>query len=390
MFFSGFHQGRLGDLRRYARIAGKILERYGMNIRRIAAAATFATGAAVALAPLAQADTPITTTVDSEIASLNSIFESQATIAGVPAADYLTTGTTPGVFDTVLPADAPNTTDPAQLTSLDYELFGVNPVRAGTVTDPGSYNDFNGALGKFDDAYNVYLYAAQNNGAMDLHDADFIGSPSSIDYAQTLGVTGAEQYYLNFAVGDLEGYYGIFAPATSAAADGAAAVPAATDPVASIFDSEVSAENSLFQFDALLAGDSNDITVATTPGVFDTFKTPTDLATDAPHLTAGSTEAPTSLEYLIYGANPIEAGISTGTGPFNEINGALSEFYNAFNVESYSLLGGTGTIPVGDLFGDPTALAHLLGEGTSTAVTSFLTTGFGDLEGFFGIFTSGM
>ena len=179
--------------------------------------------------------------------------------------------------------------------------------------------------------------------------------------------------------------------AATAAAEGAAAAPASTDPVASIFDSEVSAENSLFQFDALLAGDSNDITVATTPGVFDTFKTPADLLKDAPHLTsAADASHVTPLEYELYGVNPIAAEISTATGPFNEFNGALSEFYNAFNVEAYSLLGGTGTIPVGDLFGDPTALAHLLGEGTSTAVSSFLTTGFGDLEGFFGIFASGM
>jgi hypothetical protein len=148
-----------------------------------AAAAGFATGAALAFAPLAAADTPITTTVDSEIASLNSLFDSQATLAQVPVADITHHA---GSFDTVLPADAPNVTDPGQLTILDYE--------------------FNGALGKFDDAYNVFLYAAQNNGAMDMNDADFIGSQSSIDHAQSLGVTGAEQYFFNFGVGDLEGY----------------------------------------------------------------------------------------------------------------------------------------------------------------------------------------
>ena len=296
------------------------------------------------------------------------------------------------MYDTILPKDIPHITDPAdasQLTSLEYELYGVDPIKAGISAGTGPFNEFNGALTQFDNAYNVELYSLSNNGALDTNIGDYIynGTINGVVNHSGETVSAALNTLYTQAFGDLEGYFGIF-PQESA--DVAAAVPAATDPVASIFDSEVSAENSLFQFDALLAGDSNDITVATTPGVFDTFKTPADLATDAPHLTAGSTEAPTSLEYLIYGANPIEAGISTSTGPFNEINGALSEFYNAFNVESYSLLGGTGTIPVSDLFGDPTALAHLLGEGTSTAVTSFLTTGFGDLEGFLGIFTSGM
>jgi len=166
--------------------------------------------------------------------------------------------------------------------------------------------------------------------------------------------------------------------------------PLASADVVSIdstFDSEVSELNSLFQTDALLAGDSNDITIATTPGVFDSIK-PEDLATIAPHLVPGDTGTPTFFEDLVYGANPIEAGISTGTGPFNELNGALSEFFNAYNVEAYSLLNDGATVPVADLFGNPAGLETILGEGTSSAVTQFITTGLGDLEGYLGIFTS--
>ena len=74
-----------------------------MDIRKIAAAAGFATGAALTFAPLASADTPITTTVDSEISSLNSIFETEALLAG-KSADVIPHA---GSFDTIPLADAP-------------------------------------------------------------------------------------------------------------------------------------------------------------------------------------------------------------------------------------------------------------------------------------------
>ena len=72
-----------------------------MNIRRIAAAAAFATGATLAFAPLAAAvpdPTLVTDTLDSEISSLNSGFELDALFAG-DSAD-ITKATTPGAFDT--------------------------------------------------------------------------------------------------------------------------------------------------------------------------------------------------------------------------------------------------------------------------------------------------
>src|ERR1700734_1495659 len=89
-----------------------------MDIRKIAVVGGFAVAAALTSAPLATAD-DLTTTVDSEIASLNSIFESEAAIAG-DSADVTPGGT--GVLDTILPADAPVV---APLTTLDYELYGA-------------------------------------------------------------------------------------------------------------------------------------------------------------------------------------------------------------------------------------------------------------------------
>ena len=53
-----------------------------MYIRKIGATAGFAAGAAFAFAPLASADVPITSTVDSEISSMNSLFDFEARLAG--------------------------------------------------------------------------------------------------------------------------------------------------------------------------------------------------------------------------------------------------------------------------------------------------------------------
>lgn len=74
-----------------------------MNIRKIAVVGSFAAGAALAFAPLAAAD-DLTPTVDTEIASLNSLFDSEAAFAGDTV---ITRG--PNTFDTVPLADAPQT-----------------------------------------------------------------------------------------------------------------------------------------------------------------------------------------------------------------------------------------------------------------------------------------
>ena len=197
----------------------------------------------------------------------------------------------------------------------------MNPLAADPAGDPGSYNVFNGALGKFDDAYNVFLYAAHNGGAMDMNDADFIGSQTSIDHAQSLGVTGAEQYFLNFGLGDLKGYFGIFPAADSA--DSAAAAPAAGGfDFNSLLTGEVHGLNSLFGMRRYLAGISPDDII---PGP------------ERSRSTLSTRRTPTRIfDTLVFGFNP--ANVTPDPGSYDVLNGALGEFANAFNVEFYSLL----------------------------------------------------
>jgi hypothetical protein len=169
-FFSGFQRrgygfalGVLGgpSTKRPDRRLNIFERQYFMHIRKIAAAAALASGAALALAPLASADT-IGDAVTSEEALLNSIFVSDATLANIPASDYsLVDG-----FDVIKGADIVS----AQGTSSDptefaYLLYGLNP-GDNLATDPGSYNVFNGALTEFADAYNVELYSLANPDAL--------------------------------------------------------------------------------------------------------------------------------------------------------------------------------------------------------------------------------
>ncbi len=336
-----------------------------MDIRKIAVIGSFAAGAALALAPLASAD-EFTNLVDSEIASQNSQFVGQADFAGVPSAD-VSTSTTPGVFDTVLPADAPNTTDPGQLTILDYELFGVDPVKAGTVSDPGSYNVFNGAETKFDDAYNVALYAFEHNGAL-IPAADLFGNHIYDALADLAVATGAFDYFFNFGVGDLEGYYGIF----PAAAAGAAAAPT---EITSTVASEVALANSQFQFEAALAGvPSTDYAVGAQG--FD-FINAADITKDAP-----ASGTPSILDYELFGVKPFEAGVAGDPGAFNLFNGAEVRFDDAFNVAEYALLNGGAVDPnMGDFFGS--LPAGFAGDTAAQAFDAFYNEAIGDLSGFF-------
>lgn len=83
----------------------------------------------------------------------------------------------------------------------------------------------------------------------------------------------------------------------------------------------------------------------------------------------------TSFNDLVTGA----AGPSSDPGSYDVLNGALTEFYNAFNVEDYSLLNNGALLPVADLFGTH----DFLGDGVATAVSDYLTLGFNDLLGYF-------
>ena len=162
-----------------------------MNLRKIAVAGSFAAAAALAFAPLASAD-DLTPTIDSEIASLNSIFVTDADLAGV-GSDVVTNGT--NTFDTIPVADV-NTT-------LGYELYGLNSANA--VSDPGSYSVFNGALTEFDDAENALLYAADYNNAL-IPSTDLFGSATEIGTALGTGSDlGAAGDFFSAGLADLAG-----------------------------------------------------------------------------------------------------------------------------------------------------------------------------------------
>ncbi|MDT5357991.1 MAG: hypothetical protein QOJ56_6523, partial [Mycobacterium sp.] len=155
-----------------------------MNIRKIAVVGGFAAGAALALAPIASAD-DLTSIVDSEISVSNSIFDTEAALAGDSAA--VVPGDAAQPFDTIPLLDAPHTGTP---TLLDFELYGLNPI-ANSASDPGAYNVFNGALVEFDDSFNSEAYGLLNNGAL-ISQADLFGSDKVITAALGTGTdTGA-------------------------------------------------------------------------------------------------------------------------------------------------------------------------------------------------------
>jgi hypothetical protein len=173
-----------------------------MDIRKIAVLGSLAAGAALALAPLAAAD-GLTTTVDSEIASMNSLFVGEADLAG-KGADVITNG--PNTFDTIPLIDAPHTGTP---TILDYELYGLNPI-ANSASDPGAFSEFNGALVNFDDAYNVELFSLLNPTAAlsTIPAGDLFGSASGIAEALATGsATNVVTDFLTDGWADLVGYF---------------------------------------------------------------------------------------------------------------------------------------------------------------------------------------
>jgi hypothetical protein len=170
-----------------------------MDIRKIAVVGGFAVAAALGSAPLASAD-DLTTTVDSEIASLNSIFESEAATAG-DSADVTLGGT--GVLDTILPADAP---DAAPLTTLDYELYGPlanlligvdNPLSGDPFLDPapGAQDVFNGALAEFDDAYNAVVFGLNDSALIPTTD---LVAPVDIATEEAGNITTEAGLFANF------------------------------------------------------------------------------------------------------------------------------------------------------------------------------------------------
>jgi hypothetical protein len=179
-----------------------------MNIRKIAVVGSFAAGAALALAPLAAATPlpvdPLLPSVDSEIASMNALFVSEADLAGV-GKDVIV-GTPAQPFDTIPLVDAPHTGTP---TFLDYELYGLNPI-ANSASDPGAFSEFNGALVNFDDAYNVELFSLLNPTAAlsTIPAGDLFGSAGGIAEALATGsATNVVTDFLTDGWADLVGYF---------------------------------------------------------------------------------------------------------------------------------------------------------------------------------------
>lgn len=185
-----------------------------MNIRKIAMIGSFAAGTALAFAPLASAVPvpvdPLLPTVDSEIASMNALFVTEATLAG-KGGDVILNG--PNTFDTIPLADAPNTgTVP---TLLGYELYGLNPI-GNAASDPGAFSEFNGALVNFDDAYNVELFSLLNPGAdiSTIPLADLFGSSSGITEALATATTGGTSAVItDFLTDGYNDLLGFFTPA---------------------------------------------------------------------------------------------------------------------------------------------------------------------------------
>jgi hypothetical protein len=188
---------------------------------------------------------------------------------------------------------------------------------------------------------------------LDTNTADYIEN-NALNHALTLGTPqAAEQYLINFALGDLKGYDAIFAPTATGPGD--------IDPT---IGNEIVQLNQIFELDGRLAGVFGDIA----PHGSNVFGVGFD--------TISPTDTNPFFNELVFGA----AGASGDPGSYDVLNGALGEFFNASNVELYSLLNGGDILPVGDLIGTH---ADFLTHGVSTAVSDFLQLGFSDLAGYF-------
>ena len=326
-----------------------------VDIRKIALAAALATGAGLAFAPFASADltSTVTSTLDSEIALQNSIFELQAASAGAE----VTKATEPGTYDSLtnLSQDAPhliaNTASYGQVTPLETEIYGANPILAGISSDTGPYNEFNGALTQLYDAYNVIAFGVANGG-LDTNVGDYLGSTTTITNALDTGsIQGAAQYFLNFAEGDLKGFDAIFAPNATGTGD---ILPTQANEIVQL--------NNLFELDGKLASVYGDIVPHTAVG--------TNLGFD----TIPVEDLNTTFNTLVTGA----ADPSTDPGSYDVLNGALTEFFNADNVGLYALLNGGDLLPSDLVFG-----THDFTGSVATVIGDYLNLGFQDLLGYF-------
>ncbi|MDD7814843.1 hypothetical protein PP713_19980 [Mycobacterium sp. CSUR Q5927] len=186
-----------------------------MNIRKIGIIGSFAAGAAFAFAPLAAAapasPPDFSDILQAEVQSLNWLFGTQATLAGVEAGVITPgepTAENPLSFSTISAADLQANDTFAAL------VYGPNWADEMSSGLTGSYNLFNGALTQFTDASNVLLYAFMTGGdEIQLEDAGnyLFGSESGIEHG--LSGDGFFADFNLFATAGFNDLLGYFAPA---------------------------------------------------------------------------------------------------------------------------------------------------------------------------------
>jgi hypothetical protein len=173
---------------------------------------------------------------------------------------------------------------------------------------------------------------------------------------------------------------GIATGAALAFAPLASAAPTDLIDFESINSSEITALNSLFTFGAQLTG-VPDTAYDSAPGGLLAL-TPEGIAAYAPQLTDPSQVGDlTAFEYYLYGVDPIEAGISSGSGAYNVFNGAVIQFADSLNATLYGLLNPTGDAPADIFLGSDTNVAAALAS--DNPAVWFYDRGIGDLGGYF-------
>lgn len=153
------------------------------------------------------------------------------------------------------------------------------------------------------------------------------------------------------------------------------------DPLDPVVASEVSSMNFLFGTDAFFAGvPSSDITVG--PQDFDIIK-PADVS-------AVQDAGNTAFDHLIYGLNPVEAGLASDPGAYNVFNGSMVQFDDGINSLLYALMNNGGVLDwaSGDLFGGNSAMDIANGATSGwEEAGQYFQFAMGDLLGYFGIFS---
>lgn len=167
------------------------------------------------------------------------------------------------------------------------------------------------------------------------------------------------------------------------AAFGLAPLAAAdTDPLASVVDSEIASMNFLFGIDTFLSG---------VPAA-DIIEGPLGFNIINPDaIDTVQDNGSTLFAHLVYGFNPLEAGLATDPGAYSIFNGAMVPFDDGINSLLYAFMNNGAVLDwdggTGDLFGGSSmeAIANGADSGWSEAADYFQFA-WGDLMGYFGIF----